>query len=290
MISAVQNKRLRHAISLKQAGDLEAAEMQFNEIVRVSPDWAEAWLQFGMLLFAASKIRETLHAFRRATGDPDVAPAAFTALSRLMTAGSADTKRRRLLCQALVVHPGHISALEDLVAEPWGAKSLRWFIAALPQSLNDEVLFRELTKRGRMDRAKALVRMVLVARPVAADMLLQIANVTFLLEDFETSAAMTSRLAVLCPSDVGLQLRAADALFQIEDLDRSERYARRALKINSVRPEVWFRLGRVLRAGQRFSEAHAALAKAGSLDPLFAMRAQIVEQGISPRDFTDGEN
>ncbi|MDA0341036.1 MAG: tetratricopeptide repeat protein [Proteobacteria bacterium] len=291
MTGAVQNKRLRRAISLKQAGDLEAAEQQFNEIVRVSPDWGEAWLQFGMLLFAASKSRETLRAFRRATGDPDVAPAAFTALSRLITAGSTDTKRRRLLCQALVLHPGHISALEDLVAEQWGeVKSLGWFIAALPQSLEDEPLFQELIARGRMDRARALVRMVLVVRPVAADMLVQVANDTFVLEDFETSAAMTSRLAVLCPSDIGLQLRAVDALFQIEDLDRSEHYARRALEINSARPEVWFRLGRVLRAGQRFDEAHAALAKAGSLDPLFAIRAQIVEQGISPADFTDGED
>jgi len=224
------------------------------------------------------------------TGDPDVAPAAFTAQSRLMAAGPADTKRRRLLCQALVLHPGHISALGDLVAERWGAKSLRWFIAALPQSLDDQVLFRESAKRERLGRVEALARMVLVVRPVAADMLLQIANVTFLLADFETSATMTSRLAVLCPTDIGLQMRAADVSFHFGDLDRSERYARRTLEINSARPEGWFRLGRSLRAGQRFGEAHAALTKAGSLDPHYAARARIVEQGISPADFTDGED
>ena len=163
------------------------------------------------------------------------------------------------------------------------------FAAVLIAEPLDGAFFSDLIRHGRTGRATAYLRLGLMIDPAAAPLLSRLGDVVFGMEDFDGCATLLLRMAHLETLDKAVQNRAVAALFQVEDLARAERRARRSVTLDPDDPEAWFWLGRVLRAGARHAEARAALAESAKRDPVFAIRVRIVEQGVGPADFAEDD-
>lgn len=285
MTGIVQRKRLRQAIDLKNQGRLEGAEKMLSALVAAEPDFATAWLELGYVRLGRGEARPAYAAFARAAESADLAAEAYTALGRLATPGPGDHLRRGNFRKALLVTPSHVPALADLAALADGSVT-RWFAVTAASVETGPDPFQDLIRRGNIAPATRLARIVGVVRPGLASVHRNLAVLAFRLEDQESNAAYLKWAATLLPSHLDVLVEATSALFQAEDLDGAERYARRALEIDPSSPLVLFWLGRILRRLGRLDEARARLADALRHDDGFALRIRVVEQGISLEDFT----
>lgn len=286
MTGISRRKRLRQAIALKIQGRFDDAEKTLSALVAADPGFAEAWLALGDVRLSRSKARPAFEAFSRAAGFIETAAEASAALGRLGTPGPGDHIRRRNFRRALLVDPTHVPALTDLAALGNGAVT-RWFAVTAVSVESDHDPFLELIKRGNLAPAIRLARIVAVIGPGRASTRRDLAAIVFRLEDLESRARHLERAAVLLPTRFDSHIEAVDALFQAEDLDGAERYARRSLEIDPTSALALFWLGRTQRRLGRFDAARATLAEALRRDETFALRIQVVEQGIGADDFAD---
>lgn len=284
MTGIIQRKRLRQAIALKHEGRLEEAERILAAIVETSPEFGRAWLELGTVRLGRSKARLAFEAFNRAASFHDTAAEAHTALGRLATPGPGDRLRCRNFRQALALNPTFLPPLADL-AELHGGAIVAWFVIAAAASLEVHNPFLELIKRGKIEPSVQLARMAAVTRPDQASTIRYLAALVFRLEDLEGNAKHLKRATVIHVADPATYIETVDALFQAEELETAEIYARRALKFDPEDAQALFWLGRILRSLGRFEESRTTFVEALRWDRTFEQRIQIVEQGVNLEDF-----
>lgn len=253
----------------------EAAAHHAAEALRISPNYADAHLNYGNALNQAGKTAEARQHLERAL-ELKPTPAAMFNLAKLFADGGETAQAEQLYRAALAQQPGLVDARYNL------ALLLTKVNRAAEAQTEFETVLRArpiypgarltlgalLAGQKRLDEAAKVLRQQIELVPGDADARYNLGHV-YLMLDLPTDARAQFAEAVrLRPDDLGLRESYGDALFQEGQFDQAIVQLRELLRAKPT-AKVNYQLGLAQTVTGNYTNAVAALRQAVALQPDF---------------------
>jgi len=270
-----ENLMARHLLGMcqRKAGELDQAMLTQQTILSSKPDFAAAYQELGLSLRLASRRREALEAFRRATeidprllnswkflgdmavqlGDEETAVHAYA-----QCPASPDTDPT--LERALSLIAGDKLGLADIV--------IRMYLKRQPQDAR--ALYARSTiavQKGAITEALELLESTLKYAPEHQVARLDYVNLLSRRQRYAEALLNIDRLLALDPVSHGNRLLKASLLERSGQFDAALRLVEAVLKENPAQSSVWARLGALQRIVGLRPECIASLHRAIDCDP-----------------------
>jgi tetratricopeptide (TPR) repeat protein/MinD-like ATPase involved in chromosome partitioning or flagellar assembly len=110
---------LRGAAELRESGDMELAELRYQDILEMYPQSGEAWFEYGVLARITGRLQVAVEAFTKATGLNETRGRAYPELI-LTYLQIGDTDRAHLMFETMLASqdgPSHFARLASFLAD-----------------------------------------------------------------------------------------------------------------------------------------------------------------------------
>ncbi len=274
-MSEALSQELERIIARHRAGELEAAEAGYREILAGSPDSARVLGMLGVLLHQKGEGEEALRLLERAEtldpADPDLRNNRGNVLKELGRFSEAEAAYRSVL----EIAPDHARAMTNLgvclreqgqavEAEATQQRALELDPSSYETLNNLGNVLRDL---GRLDEAAACFMGVLVTHPTMAEAYASLGN-TFQEQGDTAKALQAFRKVGQVAPDTALAHYAAGNAFALEaKLEEAVAAYTRAVALKPDYLQAYNNMGNVLRGLGRLDEAIASYGKAVEIRP-----------------------
>jgi predicted O-linked N-acetylglucosamine transferase (SPINDLY family) len=232
---------LASAFRHHQAGDLQAAEKLYRQILVLAPDHADALHLLGLVDFQSGKNESAAQHIQRAIELKDNESGFHGNLGNVYRAqGNLD---RAIECyrRALELNPNYSVALFNLATA--------------------------LQEQGRLEEAAESYRSALKLRPDHAETLKRLGNVLYEMGHSHEAVHCLRHVQQLQPNDQETYGLLGNALRSLGELDEAIRSFRQALEIKPDDAAAYFNLGNVLQAQGQSSAAVDSYRRSLRIDP-----------------------
>lgn len=263
------------AVCARPLGLTDKAETYLRLAIEIQPDYANAYVNLGLVLRDAKKFDDAEAAFRHALLLAPTDPDNLINMGNLYRSTQRFDDAERAYRKALDIAPTNLSALYNLGLLLAEQDRLDEAEAALRQSLkiqpsqadvyND--LGNVLMDRLRLDEADQAYRKAIALRPDYADAYCNLGML--LLDEGKTDAAMAAfrRALEIAPGHPDALNSVANQLSLHGHFEQAELAYRKVLATRTDSANLYNNYGNLLRESHRFAEAEAAYRAAVSLQP-----------------------
>ncbi|MDX2150583.1 MAG: tetratricopeptide repeat protein [Bryobacteraceae bacterium] len=256
-------------------GDLEAARLQFQEAIKVRPDFVPARLALAQANLARRDFAAAISAANQILDiDRTNLGARLVRTAALFSSGDVGTARVQL-DETLKVHPNSRdaqfqSALLSLAEKK--PKDAETQFARLRETAPEDLrgtlgLGEAYIAQGRADQARQLLRNEVQKAPDRDELRLAYANLLFRTADYAGAIGEYQSLIQKRPTAGDLYLRLGIAQGRAQKWDEAQAALRKATDLSPGSPGPWLELGLVMETIGRRSEAVPVYQKVLSLDP-----------------------
>jgi tetratricopeptide (TPR) repeat protein len=258
-----------------QAGQLDAAEALYHDVLRTVPDEPNALHLLGVIAYQRGDPMAAIALISRAVAAmPDVADVhgnLGNALRAAGRAGEAEKHCRRaveLAPDRAAFHANLARIRNDLQDYEGALDACRHAIGLDPNSTFAHACMAvALTALGRLGEARAEFQQSLRLDPDQPELLARFASVLARLDHVDAAMACHQRALSLRPSDPHLHLARSETLFSQHDVAAAVEAARTATSLAPDMADAWQALGVCLNALGRFEEAADSFRHALRIDP-----------------------
>jgi predicted O-linked N-acetylglucosamine transferase (SPINDLY family) len=263
------------AVCARPLGLTDKAETYLRLAIEIQPDYANAYVNLGLVLQDAKRFDDAetalRHALGLAPGDPDT----LINIGNLYRSTQRFDDAERAYRKALGIAPTNLSALYNLGLLLAEQDRLDEAEAVLRRSLkiqpNQADVYNDLGNvliySLRLDEADQAYRKAIALRPDYADAYCNLGML--LLEQGRQGAAMAAfhRTLELSPEHPDALNCVANQLSLSGHFEQAEQAYRKALAVRPDSADLFNNYGNLLRESHRFAEAEKAYRKALSLQP-----------------------
>lgn len=238
------------AFSLHQAGQWEAAQGLYEQLLNVQPDHAHAVHSLGVIAHTRGRHPDAVHLFRRAIDLKGDEAVFYHSLGQSLRAQGAATEAKSMLQKAAAINPEFVGAwraLAELFYEldetEEAARAIR--TVATLQSRAAEAHNQRgtaLVKARRLDEACAAFREGIACNPEAAGLYYNLGNVLVAQGQFAEAALVLTHAARQAPKWADVQISLSNAHFGAGQLDAAAQAQQRALALQPQIPAGRFRM------------------------------------------------